>query len=271
MDKDNILLVIDPAMRAPAAEALNCIAKIFCFFSKKTAFPFSRLEFCFPCLNKDKLSEFIQGKNIGACISLGSHANITDQHEFVDCLAQDLNRFVFSKQIPFLGICFSHQLLAHVYGCQVNYLKNKDIVPNGKHHGFRLIEIDNPRLALLSANFSDTDYFSDNEFDQKWKKSAKILEQNAQSVQCNETLSFLKNHTTKQITVHARHEQEVFEVASSQCPLNVAAKSKDCAVEALIHHNHPIFSFQTHLETHHPDQDGFRILKNFIYLSCLYQ
>lgn len=276
-----ILLVIDPAMRSPAIEALNCVLQIVADFRSQPGFFLHQVEYFCPYLNQMPLSEFVADKNIGACICLGSHANITDQHHFVQTLEQDLKRHVFSKQIPFLGICFSHQLLAYMNGFQVGYLKNRNDIKYKKHNHVREFDIIHPKLSLLAVDMHKKDYFSDSLMDLNFKKSIEITKgwepekwekiqkkpSHFLSYQENFVKIFLDQHTLKKIKAHARHEQEVLTPPARSSFLIGAATSSVCDFEALVDLKNPFYSFQTHLETKCHQDEGAVILKNFIYLS----
>lgn len=276
-----ILLVIDPAMRSPAIEALNCVLRIVADFRFQPGFFFHQVEYFCPYLNQMSLSEFIGDKNIGACICLGSQANVTDQHHFVQTLEQDLKRHVFSKQIPFLGICFSHQLLAYMNGFQVGYLKNRNQIPQGKHNHVREFDIIHPKLSLLAVAMHKKDYFSGSLVDLNFKKSIQITQgwepekwdriqktpSHFLSYQENFVKNFLGQHTLKKISAHARHEQEVLTPSAQSSFLIRAATSSVCEFESLVDLKNPFYSFQTHLEIKCPQDEGTMILKNFIYFS----
>lgn len=278
----SILLVIDPAMRSPAIEALNCVLRIVADFRLQPQFKIHHVEYFCPYLNQMSLSEFIADKKIASCICLGSHANVTDNHDFVQTLGQDLDKHIFSKQIPFLGICFSHQLLAHMNGFLVGYLKKRNEIPHGKHHHFREFDILHPKLSLLAIKMKENDYFSDNPLDLNFKKCIHITknwdstEWNSIDKKINPTLSgqdsfvenFLETNALKKINAHARHEQEILmSTKTGSSSLISAATSNICEFEALVDLKKPFYSFQTHLETKSPRHDGYVILKNFIYFS----
>ncbi len=78
----------------------------------------------------------------------GSHAMITDQPDWISQTAEWIKTAV-DKQIPTLGICFGHQLLAYAFGGEVAHN------PKGKESGtVPLILTDASREDLLFGNYS---------------------------------------------------------------------------------------------------------------------
>ena len=278
------LLVIDPALSAPCLEALNCISKIVGELKNSSKFNFTHVEYFSPFLNKIRLENFLKNKKIGAVICLGSFANMTDESPFVHQLAQDAEKYIFQKNIPFFGICFSHQMFANIHGFHVNYLKERHLVPGRKYHLFREVRILHPKLALLGTKMESSDYFSENQLDlnfkelisltQNWKKKQwDILSTERKRTLTpfeNRLKEHIKNHTSKSIVSHARHEQEVWGTKKeASLEVALAATSSLCTYEALVHCQKPIFSIQTHPETHHATGGGYLLIKNFIYMASI--
>ena len=151
---NRILLIIDPFLSEPATDAINLISKIhFEILSSKGDFS-SRIEVFFPSKEKRTLREFLNNKvnentEIQTVISLGSYAHITENLDWVQNLGIDLKEMVIEKNIPFLGICFSHQLFASVYGSRVDFIENRDKLPEKKYNEFRKIFTNHPLLISL--------------------------------------------------------------------------------------------------------------------------
>lgn len=66
--------------------------------------------------------------HLSGIIITGSHAMVTERHPWSDETAAWL-RIAVDKQIPTLGICFGHQLLAYALGGTVDY------IPDGREVG----------------------------------------------------------------------------------------------------------------------------------------
>ncbi|MBF8437098.1 glutamine amidotransferase [Halanaerobiaceae bacterium Z-7014] len=59
--------------------------------------------------------------NIKGIIITGSHSMVTDDSQWIKNLSQELKHYLDNYNIPALGICFGHQLLAKIYGGKVDY------------------------------------------------------------------------------------------------------------------------------------------------------
>ncbi len=154
---NSTLLIIDPYQKEPAGYAINTLSKLLCDVQNELKRETIILEIFFPISGKYSLktfmnhSSFEEKKYIGV-ISLGSYVNITENLDWVQELGEDIKEYIIEKGIPFLGICFSHQLLAHIYGCGVQYVENRDSLPGKKYEEFRRIEICNQKLREIIPN-----------------------------------------------------------------------------------------------------------------------
>ena len=58
-----------------------------------------------------------------------------------------------SKNIPFLGICFSHQLFAWIYGARVDFVEERENLPEKKYNEFRKIKVLDSKLkSIIDTN-----------------------------------------------------------------------------------------------------------------------
>lgn len=149
----NTILVIDPFLKEPAEFALNTLSRLLRVVHIENKISSSHLEFFFPLSGKKSLRSFFNNSELYndliGVISLGSYANITDDLEWVNELRSDLKELIIEKSIPFLGICFSHQLMAHIYNLKIDFVEGRDSLPNQKYNEFREITITHPRLKTI--------------------------------------------------------------------------------------------------------------------------
>jgi GMP synthase (glutamine-hydrolysing) len=88
-------------------------------------------------------------RHLSGIIITGSHAMVTERHPWSDVTAAWL-RIAVDKQIPILGICFGHQLLAYALGGTVDYM------PDGREVGTLTVHLrpevqDDPLLHGLPS------------------------------------------------------------------------------------------------------------------------
>ena len=107
------LMVIDPSISRPEIESFNKIA-ILC--PLKTTYHL-------PAIHSSK-SLNTKIENIGGVILMGSAASIHNSYEWIKNIQNLLKKAIIQK-VPILGICFGHQLIAHMYGGEVKYLWNR--------------------------------------------------------------------------------------------------------------------------------------------------
>ena len=185
---NSTLLIIDPFQKEPARNAINVLSMLSNEVQNELNRESIILEFYFPLSGKYSLRSFLNHRPFGekkymGVISLGSYANITENLEWVQELGKDIRECIIEKQIPFLGICFSHQLLAHIYGCDVQYVEDRESLPGKKYEEFRNIEICSERLREILPNQSS--FISMAKHEQEVKNINKsIFEITCRSVKC---------------------------------------------------------------------------------------
>ena len=90
--------------------------------------------------------------SISGIIITGSHSMVSDREEWSENLAEWLKK-LSGTNIPTLGICYGHQLLAHAFGGSVDYH------PGGKEFGLVDINLtgsgkEDKLLSVLGNNFT---------------------------------------------------------------------------------------------------------------------
>lgn len=112
MRQSKHLMVIDPAVKKPEIEAYNRIVLT-------APYPVTyHLPAMYGLTSMEK-----SGENISGIIVLGSAASVHDGHSWEDAI-KELVFDAFDNNIPVLGICYGHQLLAHIFGGTVVSLWN---------------------------------------------------------------------------------------------------------------------------------------------------
>jgi GMP synthase (glutamine-hydrolysing) len=96
-------------------------------------------------------ADFPPFAQVAGILLTGSHTMVTEYPDWSERTASWVKRAV-ENNIPTLGVCFGHQLLAHAFGGQV------DNNPRGTQEGTTCVELTpegqaDPLLGELSANF----------------------------------------------------------------------------------------------------------------------
>ena len=104
------IMVVDPSINEPEIAAINNIAQ---------RSPL-RISIHFPALYEDQTIS-LSKQNTAGMIIMGSQASVHNKLPWQQTL-QDLILDMDKVSIPVLGLCYGHQILAHVYGGKVAYL-----------------------------------------------------------------------------------------------------------------------------------------------------
>jgi len=98
--------IIDPAVESPANHCFNQIASL----------TNGSLRYYLPAFSKSDTSISFDG--LCGVVLLGSFANVDQNREWQAPLIKTVERLI-EQNIPLLGICYGHQLIAHMYGARV--------------------------------------------------------------------------------------------------------------------------------------------------------
>lgn len=277
------LLLIDPAATEPETVAYNTILRIFGELAAYPEFSLRSVVIKCPAMStEDPLATAFKESEYAGVISLGSTANVTDSPTWLSSMRSLIFEKVFAPRIPFLGICFSHQMLADMYHAKVDFIDNRHELPTRLYQVPRPTRITDPKMALLAAELGDDDYFSGNKTDCLFREAAletntwskpewqRLFDRSPQSPSVdtpkNERIrGAILDLWPEEFWSHTWHEQEV-KKPQGLWDLKVAMTCPECEVDALVHPDLPIYSVQCHPETPHPSKHGDRLIKNFLYM-----
>lgn len=117
------VIVIDPAVHTPELDCFNKLSissPLPCTYHLPSLHGFASLE--------------SEGPSAKGIVVLGSSSSVLENRDWQITLGNWLKQ---RSGIPMLGICFGHQLFAHLYGGSVDFM----YTDNRKLSGFREIEI----------------------------------------------------------------------------------------------------------------------------------
>lgn len=159
------LIVIDPAINTPENTCFNQIA---CATSLNAEYYLPNFSGADGILNIDL-------SNVAGVLIMGSGCSVHDNKPWQSILSPWIKEVV-NRKIPLLGICYGHQLIAHLYGGIVSDL-NKD---GSKEYGLRCISFINDGGLNLSPLIGDLvvshgEYVKDLPYKfETWGQSSKV-------------------------------------------------------------------------------------------------
>lgn len=131
------LVVIDPAMHTPEVDCFNAISRL-----SPWAASYHLPALCgLASLHEVEKQCAANKTRITGIIVLGSASSVNDRHPWQLELSDWLKPRI-DERIPFLGFCFGHQLLAHIHGATVDFVR----ADHEKLKGFDSVEITQSRL-----------------------------------------------------------------------------------------------------------------------------
>lgn len=279
MNRIPALLIIDPHHKVPETDAINTITRI-AYKTMRAANKFFVIQTLTPAHFQNQTSAILHDLNPIGIISLGSYANVTEDHAWFETFEALITRYVFEKKIPFLGICFTHQYVAKMLGAKVNFLKNRKNIRCGRHDGHRSFTLVHSKLRLYFATIDETKLGTECKDDLDFKEALrfsksldahgwKVLRETRRSLlhpRDARFLDFLTTHCPQEACFAVAHEQEVHELPKG---LVAAAESLDCQYEAFVSEKQDIITFQAHPEYELNLLDGKRLIRNFVYSLCI--
>jgi GMP synthase-like glutamine amidotransferase len=128
--KKSLILVVDPAVKTPELETFNRLAQTS---------PVS-LTYHLPALFGSNSLQKLSDHEIKGIIVLGSLSSVNEKLPWQFELGALLKKHI-DLNTPILGLCFGHQLMAHLFGGKVDF-----VFPDQKKHlGFREVTLkENP-------------------------------------------------------------------------------------------------------------------------------
>lgn len=104
-------MVIDPALRRPELDALNALARL-------SALP---LSYHMPAMFGFDSFQDVRDEALRGIIVLGSGSSVNDRRPWQERLETWLMPRL-ARGVPTLGICYGHQMLAHMFGGKVAWI-----------------------------------------------------------------------------------------------------------------------------------------------------
>ena len=130
------LMIVDPSVAHPEIDSYNKIV---------TQSPV-RCSYHLPAMMDGKSMKKELTRSCGIII-FGSAASVNDENEWQNPLREIIDNAI-TKDMPLLGICYGHQLLAHHFGGKVDYLWNKQ-----QKKGIRSVHFKSNNLIKTDTTF----------------------------------------------------------------------------------------------------------------------
>ena len=136
-DATSEVFCIDPALTTPELESYNHIAKVCPY---RLSYHLPAFQSMAPTFERER-----KYKPRGIVV-LGSSCSVYDENPWQRELEKWLAEKIAEK-IPVLGMCYGHQLVAHIFGAKLGYLNEN----RKSFKGFREIDICEKSPLVLSS------------------------------------------------------------------------------------------------------------------------
>ncbi|MCA2960387.1 MAG: hypothetical protein IOD12_09045 [Silvanigrellales bacterium] len=150
------LFIVDPYLVTPEIEACSFLEREWQTLAAVVpGKPVGKVERFAPAKEGvTPLRQALKNQKPLAVVCLGSFANLTEDLPWMQELGACLLEEVVNANVPFLGICFSHQLLAHSTGeWTMGPVPRAQLPASGKWEGPRVVTATHPKLRLLFLPF----------------------------------------------------------------------------------------------------------------------
>lgn len=279
------LLVIEPCLQIVSVRTFNMLSSLLAELAEPGPFPISGMRFCLPARGDVPLDRVLSEARPAAVIGLGSYANVTDDPPWLAASSRALEEGVVAAGVPLLGICFTHQWIAHHCGERVDWVEDRHRLPGRKWEGPREVRVTHPRARLLLARLEERDYGRGTGPDlafryvvdrtlawdeARWK--AVFAERRERlSAEEGRVRGIVEDLCADRFRCVASHAQEAKSPLGGT-DLVPSATSDECAIEGFVHARAPVWTFQTHPEyipSAPVPHEGRRVLKTFLYMAGL--
>jgi GMP synthase-like glutamine amidotransferase len=290
-ENSKIVLVIDPAVHTPEAEAYNNFATIVDEVNGFDGLPTLSLRFWLPARgNHTSLEHLLKShpevsQDLVGCVSLGSAANITDEpiHRWIADYERFVEGQVLGRGLPFLGICFAHQFVAVRDGALVDYASDPRFAGMRFHvEGKRQVRVTSFKMRLLLNQLGAAEWNRCTARSQDFRDVLAGMASGVLSEDKIESPVSRLEHKARQLAemspavfeAWARHWQIVHRIRDGVGAGPLAGRhgfikamgSDQYPLDGLVHPSRPWFSVQTHPERPMTETSR-RLLLNF-FLLC---